>query len=141
MLAQADPSTAEAKSVAETLTTASSMEQKERLPVLEGSRFGIAIAAMIKMIATTMSNSINEKPELARACALEPIVPTSKKIKPPVCSTARSHLWTDCVSLAFFHQSPYCAATMVTISSLPARYMCNFAELARTWTFERSSSL
>src|SRR5207237_6257377 len=26
------------------------------------SRFGIAIAAMIRMIATTMSNSINEKP-------------------------------------------------------------------------------
>jgi len=28
----------------------------------ERSRFGIAIAAMIKMIATTISNSINEKP-------------------------------------------------------------------------------
>jgi len=39
MLAQADPSTAEAKSVAETLTTASSMEQKERLPVLETPGF------------------------------------------------------------------------------------------------------
>src|SRR5436190_15222290 len=64
------------------------------------SRFGIAIAAMIKMIATTISNSINEKPDLARARALEPIVPTSKKIKPPVCPTARRHLWTDRVSLA-----------------------------------------
>ena len=65
------------------------------------SRFGIAIAAMIKMIATTISNSINEKPELARARALEPIVPAfEKKIKPPVCSTVRRHLWTDRVSLA-----------------------------------------
>src|SRR5215467_12219914 len=30
--------------------------------IRERSRLGIAIAAMIKMIATTMSNSINEKP-------------------------------------------------------------------------------
>src|SRR5579864_7828404 len=30
--------------------------------ILARSRFGIAIAAMIKMIATTISNSINEKP-------------------------------------------------------------------------------
>ena len=30
--------------------------------ILERSKFGIAIAAMIKMIATTMSNSISEKP-------------------------------------------------------------------------------
>jgi hypothetical protein len=30
--------------------------------ILERIKFGIAIAAMIKMIATTMSNSINEKP-------------------------------------------------------------------------------
>src|SRR5579885_3781327 len=30
--------------------------------ILARSRFGIAIAAMIKIIATTISNSINEKP-------------------------------------------------------------------------------
>src|SRR5579863_64518 len=30
--------------------------------IFERSKFGIAIAAMIKMIATTISNSINEKP-------------------------------------------------------------------------------
>src|SRR6185437_3254171 len=30
--------------------------------ILARSRFGMAIAAMIKMIATTISNSINEKP-------------------------------------------------------------------------------
>src|ERR1700686_2226043 len=30
--------------------------------IFERSRFGIAIAAMIKIIATTISNSINEKP-------------------------------------------------------------------------------
>src|SRR5579862_2708907 len=30
--------------------------------IFERSRFGIAIAAMIKMIATTISNSISEKP-------------------------------------------------------------------------------
>src|ERR1035441_7849026 len=30
--------------------------------ILERSKFGIAIAAMIKIIATTISNSINEKP-------------------------------------------------------------------------------
>src|SRR5271169_2086645 len=32
------------------------------------SRFGIAIAAMIRMIATTMSNSISEKPFCFRMC-------------------------------------------------------------------------
>src|ERR1019366_4849603 len=30
--------------------------------ILERSKFGIAIAAMIRMIATTINNSINEKP-------------------------------------------------------------------------------
>jgi hypothetical protein len=30
--------------------------------ILERSKFGIAMAAMIKMIATTISNSIREKP-------------------------------------------------------------------------------
>jgi hypothetical protein len=30
--------------------------------ILARMRFGIAMAAMIKMIATTISNSINEKP-------------------------------------------------------------------------------
>jgi len=30
--------------------------------ILERSRFGIAMAAMIRMIATTISNSISEKP-------------------------------------------------------------------------------
>jgi len=30
--------------------------------ILERSKFGIAMAAMIKMIATTINNSINEKP-------------------------------------------------------------------------------
>jgi hypothetical protein len=30
--------------------------------ILERIKFGIAMAAMIKMIATTISNSINEKP-------------------------------------------------------------------------------
>src|SRR5437588_11849152 len=30
--------------------------------ILARSRFGMAIAAMIRMIATTISNSINEKP-------------------------------------------------------------------------------
>jgi hypothetical protein len=30
--------------------------------IFERSKFGIAIAAIIKMIATTISNSINEKP-------------------------------------------------------------------------------
>ena len=30
--------------------------------IFERSRFGMAIAAMIKMIATTISNSISEKP-------------------------------------------------------------------------------
>jgi hypothetical protein len=30
--------------------------------ILERSKFGIAIAAMIKMMATTINNSINEKP-------------------------------------------------------------------------------
>src|SRR5580704_3434605 len=32
--------------------------------IFERSKFGIAIAAMIRMIATTISNSINEKPFL-----------------------------------------------------------------------------
>jgi len=32
--------------------------------IFERSKFGIAIAAMIKMIATTMSSSIREKPFL-----------------------------------------------------------------------------
>jgi hypothetical protein len=30
--------------------------------IFERSKFGIAIAAMIKMIATTINNSISEKP-------------------------------------------------------------------------------
>jgi hypothetical protein len=30
--------------------------------IFERSKFGIAIAAMIKMMATTINNSINEKP-------------------------------------------------------------------------------
>jgi hypothetical protein len=30
--------------------------------ILERSSFGMAMAAMIKMIATTINNSINEKP-------------------------------------------------------------------------------
>jgi hypothetical protein len=30
--------------------------------IFERNRFGMAIAAMIKMIATTINNSINEKP-------------------------------------------------------------------------------
>src|SRR5271156_2186553 len=37
------------------------------------SRFGIAIAAMIKMIATTISNSISEKPFCFCKCVLHPM--------------------------------------------------------------------
>src|SRR5258708_18278624 len=36
--------------------------------ILARSRFGIAIAAMIRMIATTISSSINEKPFCLRIC-------------------------------------------------------------------------
>src|SRR5438067_8889090 len=36
--------------------------------ILARSRFGMAIAAMIRMIATTISNSINEKPFCLRIC-------------------------------------------------------------------------
>src|SRR5258708_11621969 len=36
--------------------------------IRERSRFGIAMAAMIRMIATTISNSINEKPFCLRIC-------------------------------------------------------------------------
>src|SRR6185312_172037 len=38
--------------------------------ILARSRFGMAIAAMIKMIATTISNSINEKPFCLRILVL-----------------------------------------------------------------------
>src|SRR5438874_269967 len=38
--------------------------------ILARSRFGMAIAAMIKMIATTISNSINEKPFCLRILIL-----------------------------------------------------------------------
>src|SRR5438046_10526196 len=80
------------------------------------SRFGIAIAAMIKMIATTMSNSINEKPELARACALEPFVPTLERNQ-TASMLNREETSLDRSRLSrLFHQSPYCAATMVTIA-------------------------
>jgi hypothetical protein len=40
--------------------------------ILARSRFGIAIAAMIKMIATTISNSINEKPFCLRISKFPP---------------------------------------------------------------------
>jgi hypothetical protein len=36
------------------------------------NRFGIAIAAMIRIIATTISNSISEKPLCLRIFALSP---------------------------------------------------------------------
>jgi len=39
--------------------------------ILARSRFGIAIAAMIKMIATTISNSIKEKPLILRSLLLK----------------------------------------------------------------------
>src|SRR5438270_5024165 len=38
--------------------------------ILARSRFGMAIAAMIKMIATTISSSINEKPFCLRILVL-----------------------------------------------------------------------
>src|SRR5438874_9792567 len=105
------------------------------------SRFGIAIAAMIKMIATTISNSISEKPELGRACALEPIVPTLERNQ-TASMLNREETSLDRSRLSrLSHRSPYCAATNGYHSSLPARYVYNFAELARTLTFERSSSL
>ena len=46
------------------------------LAILALSRFGIAITAMIKMIATTISNSIKEKPLSLRSPF--PKVPSSR---------------------------------------------------------------
>jgi hypothetical protein len=36
--------------------------------IFERNRFGIAMAAMIKMTATTINNSINEKPFCLQVC-------------------------------------------------------------------------
>src|SRR5438552_17204472 len=84
------------------------------------SRFGIAIAAMIKMIATTISNSINEKPELARACALEPIVPTSKKSNRQY-AQPQGDIFGLIASLSLLMPAKLCAEIMVTTITITVR--------------------
>src|SRR5690242_2801048 len=50
----------------------------------ERSKLGMAIAAMINMIATTISNSINEKPFCLRICLSSPVARCPLKTSAPV---------------------------------------------------------
>jgi len=56
--------------------------------IRERSKFGIAIAAMIKIIATTISNSISEKPD-----SLALVMSLSSKMKVPSYGTRPGRYW------------------------------------------------
>src|SRR5438270_9772531 len=62
--------------------------------ILARSRFGMAIAAMIKMIATTISNSINEKPFCLRILVLSLSCFSNPRSQRPDCQYYRSCLAT-----------------------------------------------
>src|SRR5215471_13283074 len=70
--------------------------------ILARSRFGIAIAAMIKMIATTINNSINEKP----FCLRIRFFPLLGSLRPEIRNRIYSGLSNRAMPIMFAFGSP-----------------------------------